>query len=146
MTMDYLAQFSLDHAILLSADEVCNKHVIEFANDVERNEFFKKAVIKMIVKVGFTGLAEGMYFELRMASNVNLVTDAIVLASTGVLLPANLVIGDHYELTVPARRWPAGYDFFGTFYRKHTNVATAGTINTFLDDGPEIGNVVDTAI
>lgn len=146
MTMDYMSQFSLNQEPLQAADEVCNKHVIQFANDVERNEFFKKCVVKMLVKEAFTGLAEGMYMDLRIASNVNLTSDYVTLASTGLLLIANLQIGDHYELTVPARRWVTGYDFFGVFYRKHTNVATAGKVNTWLDDGSESYTVVDTAI
>ena len=134
MTMDYMSQFSDKQAILLAASEVCSKHAVEFPSDVERDEFLKKCVVKFLVTTTFTGLADGLYFQLRIASNVNLSSDAVVIAQTGIILPAYLVKGDMYELAVPARRWVAGYDFFGVWYEKVSAVATAGNVSAWLDD------------
>lgn len=124
---------------VITTDAV-SEFVNSWPNDAARNVFMhSEHLIRIQVAVAAAGMAEGITFEYRFDTQADLNSGSqIVCGSTGLVLPANLSVGDVYYIAIAPRKLPSGYDFSGVYYNLHTNPASGGfAVISALVDGPE---------
>lgn len=139
--MDIITRYSNAQAITVA---VVSDVVNSFGSDAARNVFMRgDKVLKIKVTTTFATLTSGMRIDFRFSTAAALATAPIVLSSTGIILPANLVEGDLYQLEISPRKLPSGYDFCGVYYTPVNEAATAGAVTTWLADGPEDADAPD---
>uniref|UniRef100_A0A6M3KSX1 Uncharacterized protein n=1 Tax=viral metagenome TaxID=1070528 RepID=A0A6M3KSX1_9ZZZZ len=141
--MDIMTRFSNAQDITV---DVVSDIVLSFGSDAARNVFFRgDRLLKIKVTTTFATLTEGIRVEFRFDTEAGLASGSeIVIADSGILLPANLTEKDLYQVMISPRSLPSGYDFCGVFYNVVSTAATAGAFTTWLADGPEVAGNVDS--
>ena len=97
----------------------------------------KGAIVEFLVTEAFAGMAEGFYFQLRADIDATLDNTQIIVATSPLLQTTDLTLGDVIVVPIPAFVLPSTFEFFGAFYLKHTNVATAGIVIATIKLGGE---------
>jgi hypothetical protein len=141
--MDIITRFSNAQLVTVA---VVSDIVLSFGADGARNVFYGgDKLLKIKVTTTFATLTSGIRIEFRWDTAASLASGSqIVLAATPIILPAKLVEGDLYQLSISPRRLPSGYDFCGVFYVPVNEAATAGAFLTYLTDGPEEADAPDS--
>lgn len=134
--MDIITRYSNAQAVTTAAvSDVVNS----FGSDAARNVFMRKPyLLKVLVTTTFATLTSGIRIEFRWDTAAGLASGSqIILADSGIILPANLSQYDLYQVRISPRRLPSGYDYCGVYYNVVSEAASAGAFTTWLSDGPE---------
>ena len=124
-----------------------SEHVLQWASDAARDVFIHSDnLLKVIVSVAAAGMASGIRFQYRFATNAALTGTPITVGDSGIILPADLAAGDSHEFRIRPVPLPLGYDFSGGWFALESEAATTG-FAVFMDlrDKPDRTNIVYAA-
>jgi hypothetical protein len=113
---------------VITTDAV-SEHVNEAPNDTARGIFIhSNNIIRVQVAVAAAGMASGIRFEYRFDTEAGLASGSqIVVADSGIILPAALTLGVVIEFRCRPMYIASGYDFQGGFYNLVSEAASGGT-------------------
>ena len=115
-------------------DDEVSDDILQFPSSPQQIGL-KGMVFEFLVTTTFTGMAEGFYFQIPADATADLDSAEIIVATSPLLQIADLQEGDIITVPVPAQILPSTYVYLGAFYKKHTNVATAGAVICSLKQG-----------
>jgi len=94
--------------------------------------------MRIIVAVAAAGLDSGIRVLYRFATNAALTGTPLVLADSGILLPAVLTAGAMIHVPIQNRKLPEGYDFSGAWFDVVSEAGSGGfALRVDLVDAPE---------
>ncbi len=104
-----------------------SEHVLQWPSDLARQVFIhSQHLLRVIVSVAPADLDSGIRFEYRFATNAALTGTPLVVADSGILLPAVLTANSVHEFRIKPIALPLGYDFSGGWFNVVSESASGG--------------------
>ena len=97
----------------------------------------QQAVVKILVKTAFAGLAEGVNIQLRADTAANLTTAPIILAERPAMKITELGAGVMIQIPIPTVKLPATYDSLGLYFDMVSEAASAGNFIAWIGEAGE---------
>lgn len=125
--------------------DVVSEHVVQTPADIARKMFINSDHLLVVrVAVAAAGMASGIRFQYRAATNAALTGSPITLADSGILLPAVLTANSVHRFRIKPIALPVGYDFFGGWFDLVNEAASGGfAVYWDLTDDADSVDVVD---
>ena len=97
----------------------------------------QQAVVKVMVKTAFAGMASGMNIQLRADVDATLANAPIILIERRALKITELAKGVIIHLPIPTVKLPATYDSLGLYFDLVSEAASAGNFIAWIGEAGE---------